>query len=372
MDSLPRFKVLGTERQDTLNRHTQLAHRFCFYVVLYSRSFMSGGHSMGDYYTLIARAVLALSDNTADARQNLYERARVALTSSLIRHHPPMSEADFERERSALEAAMTRVEHEQTTIGQTQTADATKTEPGSTAPANILPAPSVSTLEVGIKRFEQEPPIDQTQAADAAKAEPIESPPVEETTGSTGPANILPATLRSIRDPTLPRIMPIRKTFVYVDRVLRGVTCVISIAFAFAIFLRPSWVTRIFDYLFVAACSAIILCTLGVLPIAQARVSKVGLSCAFLASSYLLGMTTWLLGVLLTLHYWGMMGLVIGLCLGIVGVVPLGIVAATMNADWSMVAMMIVGALATYGARKVASSAIEDSARSIHSLRAGQ
>jgi len=114
---------------------------------------MSGGHSMGDYYTLIARAVLALSDNTADARQNLYERARVALTSSLIRHHPPISEADFERERSALEAAMTRVEHEQTTIGQTQTADATKTEPGSTAPANILPAPSVSTLEVGIKRF---------------------------------------------------------------------------------------------------------------------------------------------------------------------------------------------------------------------------
>ena len=48
------------------------------------------------------------------------------------------------------------------------------------------------------------------------------------------------------------------------------------------------------------------------------------------------------------------MGLVIGLGLVIVGVVPLGIVAATMNADWSMVAMTIVAVLVTYGARDLA------------------
>ena len=63
----------------------------------------------------------------------------------------------------------------------------------------------------------------------------------------------------------------------------------------------------------------------------------------------------------------------IGLGLVIVGVVPLGIVAATMNADWSMVAMTIVAVLVTYGARDLAlglldtenSSAI--STRTIHS-----
>jgi hypothetical protein len=388
---------------------------------------------MGDYYSILSRAVSALSDNTAHARQHLYEQARVALTSSLLRHDPPMSEADFERERSAFEADITRVEREafinqtptadapadetsgssgpanilpaaqikedqvhptvsalgasiagvaqEPSIGQTQTADGAKAEPtqsqpadettGSTGPVNVLPAalsqirddlaqPTVSALEAGIKKVEQALSIGQTQTADAAKTEPTQAHPVsQETNAANGPADTLPAVLRSIRDPTLPRIMPIRKTFVYVNRVLLGVTCVISIAFATTIFLRPSWVTLILGYLLFAAYSAVILCTLGMLPIAQAKVSKVGLLCTFLVSSYLLGMTTWLLGVLITLQYWGKMGLVIGLCLGIVGVVPLGIVAAIMNADWSMVAMMIIGMLVTYGARDLALERID-------------
>jgi hypothetical protein len=94
------------------------------------------------------------------------------------------------------------------------------------------------------------------------------------------------------------------------------------------------------------------------LPVAQAKVSKVGLLCTFLISSYLLGLTTWVLGMLVTLKYLETMGLMIGLSLGIVGVVPLGIVAAAINADWSMVAMILVGVLVTYGARDLASSAI--------------
>ncbi len=336
---------------------------------------------MGDYYSLIARAVSALSDSTADARQNLYERARAALTSSLSRHDPPMSEADIERERSALEAAIQKVEQE-ASIGQTHTADTAKTKPiqpqpkaettTSTRSADILPAalreiredqahPTLSALEAGNQRAEQEASIGQTQTADTAKTEPTQPQPVKETTASNGPADILPAALRAIREdqtishPTLPRTHPARKTFVYINRLLLGVTCVISIAFVIAIFaVGPSWAAHILDYLLFAACPVVILCALGMLPIVQARVSKVGLLCTFLVSSYLLGMTTWLSGVLTTLQYWGSIGVVIGLCLGIVGVVPLGIVAATMNADWSMVAMIIVGVLVTYGARDLA------------------
>src|SRR5437016_7179822 len=99
---------------------------------------------MGDYYSLIARAVEALSDNTVDARQNLYERARAALTSSLSRHDPPMSAADIERERSALEAGIQRVEQE-ASIGQTQTADTAKTEPIQPQPAEETTADRKST-----------------------------------------------------------------------------------------------------------------------------------------------------------------------------------------------------------------------------------
>ena len=99
------------------------------------------------------------------------------------------------------------------------------------------------------------------------------------------------------------------------------------------------------------------------LPIVQARGSKVGLLSMFLVSSYLLGMTTWLLGIQITVQYWGPIGLVIGLCLGIVGVVPLGIAAATMNADWSLVAMITVGVLVTYGARDLALELVDTESR---------
>jgi len=133
-------------------------------------------------------------------------------------------------------------------------------------------------------------------------------------------------------------------------------TCVMSVAFAGAIFVKgSSWfASNVVDRLVFAAFVAIISCALGMLPIVRARAPKVGLLWMFLGSSYLLGMITWLLGVLTTLQYWGFIGVVVGLCLAIVGVVPFGVAAATMSADWSMVAMMIAGVLATYGARDLA------------------
>lgn len=53
-----------------------------------------------DYYPVIARAVSRLTDNTLEARQTLYDRARMALTAQLDEH----DQLQIDCEQRALEA----------------------------------------------------------------------------------------------------------------------------------------------------------------------------------------------------------------------------------------------------------------------------
>lgn len=67
---------------------------------------------MAEYYPLISRAVGGLDDNTGEKRRALYERARGALINQLRSSDPPLDEKQIEREKSALEDAIRRVEAE--------------------------------------------------------------------------------------------------------------------------------------------------------------------------------------------------------------------------------------------------------------------
>ena len=60
-----------------------------------------------DYHSLIARAVEGLHGSTRDYRLALYQRARTAQLNSF---DPDISEAEFRRERNALEQAIRQVE----------------------------------------------------------------------------------------------------------------------------------------------------------------------------------------------------------------------------------------------------------------------
>jgi hypothetical protein len=51
---------------------------------------------------------------------------------------------------------------------------------------------------------------------------------------------------------------------------------------------------------------------------------------------------------------WGGVGVFIGLILGIVGIVPLGIISASWHSEWLIVAELTYGLVLTYGARVVA------------------
>jgi hypothetical protein len=74
---------------------------------------------MADYYPILARAVSSLAINNAQARQEVFERARTALAAELSRQNPQKSSLEILRERSALETAIRRVEAE---LPPTQTA----------------------------------------------------------------------------------------------------------------------------------------------------------------------------------------------------------------------------------------------------------
>jgi cytochrome c-type biogenesis protein CcmH/NrfG len=59
-----------------------------------------------DYYSVLVRAISALDPNTDDARRALYDRARLTIMDA------GLDSSETNRERSALEAAIARIETE--------------------------------------------------------------------------------------------------------------------------------------------------------------------------------------------------------------------------------------------------------------------
>ncbi len=67
---------------------------------------------MADYYPLLAKAVAGLKETTPEARQEIYERARKALSGQLHNLDPPIPEEAIKREAQALEIAVAQIETE--------------------------------------------------------------------------------------------------------------------------------------------------------------------------------------------------------------------------------------------------------------------
>jgi hypothetical protein len=68
---------------------------------------------MTDYYPLMASVVATLEPNTAEARRQVYDSARVGFPNYLGNLDPPLSDSEITRERTALEEVIRRLEAEQ-------------------------------------------------------------------------------------------------------------------------------------------------------------------------------------------------------------------------------------------------------------------
>lgn len=68
-------------------------------------------------------------------------------------------------------------------------------------------------------------------------------------------------------------------------------------------------------------------------------------------SSYIFGLTLWFLGLLLTYSTWGFMGVIIGLFLGGVGVVPVAMLAALFGGEFYVFLGLVLLTIVTFGSK---------------------
>ena len=111
---------------------------------------------------------------------------------------------------------------------------------------------------------------------------------------------------------------------------------------------------KILPLLITATNIATLLCIVVLLPLALFRRTRIVSVWGFFIASYIFGLGVWMYGFLVTYDLWGGTGVFIGLVLGIVGVVPLGIIAAALHGMWYYAAELIYGLVLTYGARTFA------------------
>jgi hypothetical protein len=176
---------------------------------------------MADYYPILARAVSTLAINNAQARQEVYERARAVLAVELSRQDPQKSTLEILRERSALETAIRRVEadlppgHNQTPMGRPPPRPTTKFA-DIAADSNDL-RPFGDRLKANEAKAQTAPELAQPEEiADSEKRPPERKQTSPEaiaskgnsasTTAPVGQSERQPATIRHLDRPDLEEI----------------------------------------------------------------------------------------------------------------------------------------------------------------------
>ena len=141
-----------------------------------------------------------------------------------------------------------------------------------------------------------------------------------------------------------------------IGSVLLGLAIMVGVVLLGVIIINGiAWVSyHVFDYVIWASNALIAICVFVFIPLALFRTTRIASVYGFYISSFVFGLCVWIYGFLITLQFWGVTGIIIGLVLGFVGVVPLGIIAAALHAEWTVVAELVFGLVLTYGARIIA------------------
>jgi hypothetical protein len=113
-----------------------------------------------------------------------------------------------------------------------------------------------------------------------------------------------------------------------------------------------------FEKLIVPACIicewVIVICLFVLLPLAIFRWTRGFAASGLMLASFAFGVTTWMASFSITYYYWGVVGVVIGLVIAGVGVLPIAVIASLIYADWTTVGLLILGAALIFGSRMFA------------------
>jgi hypothetical protein len=99
---------------------------------------------------------------------------------------------------------------------------------------------------------------------------------------------------------------------------------------------------------------ALSVCIFILLPLALFKKTKIVSVYGLYFASFIFGAAVWIFSFLITYSYWGIFGVILGLFIAGVGVIPLGFVAALLHANWSVLINIVIGVIFTYGARALA------------------
>ena len=141
-----------------------------------------------------------------------------------------------------------------------------------------------------------------------------------------------------------------------VGLVLAGIAGFLALVFLMGLYIEGlTWASKnLQEYLNIAAKIALAVCVFILLPCALLPATRKFSAYGFFISSVIFGASTWTLGFLVTLHYWGTMGVFVGVIMGVVGIVPLGMLASAFHSDWSAIGILVFGLALTFGARIIA------------------
>jgi clan AA aspartic protease (TIGR02281 family) len=182
---------------------------------------------------------------------------------------------------------------------------------------------------------------------EAAPATPAAPTPKATTTTTTTP----PLRIDSNGEPPMKT-----SAFKAAGSVFLGIAAFLALAVLCALWVSGVlWISeKLVSYVMTAANTAFWACFIVLLPLSLFTATRKGACFGFLGASFIFGLCTWILGFLTTYDYWGGFGVIVGLVLGFVGIVPVGILASIFHADWTAAIFLTIGLVLTYCTRSFA------------------
>jgi hypothetical protein len=89
-------------------------------------------------------------------------------------------------------------------------------------------------------------------------------------------------------------------------------------------------------------------------PLAFFKKTRIVSTWGFLIASMLFGLTAWMTGFILTYDLWGGIWIIVGMILGLVGVVPFGLLASAFAGQWGAFVLLAAMIVLTFGTRAIA------------------
>lgn len=144
-----------------------------------------------------------------------------------------------------------------------------------------------------------------------------------------------------------------KDTLKSVGSFILGICIFVGVIFLAMMFVKGGvWLSEwIYPWLVVITAIALLVIILVLLPLAIFRRTRAFAGGGIYIASFVFGLTLWVWSLLTSYTLWGIGGVVVGLFLAGVGVVPIAILASLFHGLWSMVGELLLVTAITFGTR---------------------